>query len=232
MINVKIVKSYVEINVNKSDYDFVFVFDQEPEAEYRNEVVRKLPSQKKMQSAKILTIIRLNNNFKHLKNIVLTLRKMTEKSDASVTYYLIVNDSKYLQDFILCLEAMQIKDRKEKYEYLYDKTCEYLDEQFSKYNYCDFNHDKCIANRNGTCRYQEMGCCHSFKLSKFIPGMLTNERVCQYLSNKKCSTKNISCKLHCCGYLREKGIRFKTHEMLALECFFNQKQHDIINLNF
>ena len=31
---------------------------------------------------------------------------------------------------------------------------------------------------------------------------------------------------------KKEKIRFDTHKMILLDCFFNQKQHDIIKFNF
>ena len=111
--------------------------------------------------------------------------------------------------------------------------CDFLDTQFSKCDFCDFKNDKCIANRNNSSKFKEMGCCHSFEYaSVFSLNLLENVKICEYLKNKKCSTKNISCKLFTCGYLKKKKIKFNTRNILLLDCFFNYKQHDVIQFNF
>ncbi len=222
MIGIKVVDSQNDIELFHNDFSGVYKF-----------VDKKLSFEKKLDGNKFLVIIELNDNFHYMCRIVRKLRRLFENKDVDVTYYLISNNSKYLNDLQVCINAIGIKDRKERYTYIYDKVCDYLDEQFRKCDYCEFRDSKCVANRNGTTPYKEMGCCHSFDIaSPFSLKLVENEKICKYLNNNHCSTKNISCKLHTCRYLRKKGVRFKPHKMLPLECFFNQKQHDIINLNF
>ena len=66
----------------------------------------------------------------------------------------------------------------------------------------------------------------------FAKELLTNVKQCQYLNCNKCSIKSISCKLFTCNSLQKKGIKYDTHEILLLDCFFNNKQHLILSKNF
>ena len=119
------------------------------------------------------------------------------------------------------------------YEYIYDTVCEYLDNQFCKGNICDFKNDQCIANRENKTARKDMGCCYSFEYCKvFDPRFIKNVKLCQHLKDKTCSTKCITCKLFTCKYLKERGIKFDTHKILLLDCYFNKKQHLILNSNF
>ena len=78
-----------------------------------------------------------------------------------------------------------------------------------------------------------MGCCYSFNYAKLLDfRLLKDVKLCQYMQNRTCATKNITCKLFTCKYLKEKNIKFDTHKILLLDCFFNKKQHDIIKSNF
>ena len=79
-----------------------------------------------------------------------------------------------------------------------------------------------------------MGCCYTFKYSPnpFAKELLTNVKQCHFLNCKKCSIKSISCKLFTCKSLQKKGIKFNSHKILLLDCFFNKKQHLILNKNF
>ena len=78
-----------------------------------------------------------------------------------------------------------------------------------------------------------MGCCYSFNYAKLLDfRLLKDVKLCQYMQNRTCATKNITCKLFTCKYLKEKNIKFDTHKLLLLDCFFNKKQHDIIQSNF
>ena len=106
------------------------------------------------------------------------------------------------------------------YEYIYDKICEYLDNEFINKNLCNFENDKCIAKRNTNCT---MGCCHNFK-SLFSNNLV----VCKYLQNKTCSAHCLSCKLFTCDYLQKQGIQFKISDILLADCFFNIMQKLII----
>ena len=78
-----------------------------------------------------------------------------------------------------------------------------------------------------------MGCCYSFEYCNFFETkFIKNIKLCEHLINKTCSTKCITCKLFTCKYLKEKHIKFDTHKILLLDCFFDKKQHLILNSNF
>ncbi len=65
-------------------------------------------------------------------------------------------------------EANQISDINSKYEYIYDKLCDMMDEEFREKNYCDFQNDACICQRNRKTLHSDMGCCYTFKYSKIM----------------------------------------------------------------
>lgn len=78
-----------------------------------------------------------------------------------------------------------------------------------------------------------MGCCYSFEYAGFFDiRLVKNINVCKYMQNKTCSTKNITCKLYTCKYLKSKNIAFDSHKILILDCFLDKKQHYIIQSNF
>jgi len=137
-------------------------------------------------------------------------------------------------DIITALFALNEPTLKDCYIKIYDKVCDFLDNEFSKNNYCDFKHNQCFANRNKTSPHSIMGCCYSFKFSPnpFSKDLVTNINQCQFLDCNKCSIKSISCKLFTCRSLKKKGIIFDTHKILLLDCFFNYKQHLILSKNF
>ena len=141
--------------------------------------------------------------------------------------------SQYLDDFINALRCLFIADKSLQYAYIYDTVCEYLDTQFCKNKICDFQNDKCIANRAHLTAHEDMGCCYSFEYCNFFETkFIKNIKLCEHLINKTCSTKCITCKLFTCKYLKEKHIKFDTHKILLLDCFFDKKQHLILNSNF
>ena len=102
------------------------------------------------------------------------------------------------------------------YEFVYDEVCDYLDAQFEK-NICDFDNDKCGEKRDTT---SCVGCCRHYQhklLGPLLPG--NKFVVCEYLKDKKCMAKCISCKLFTCDYLHKKGIWFKIKDIKELKNF-------------
>jgi len=107
-----------------------------------------------------------------------------------------------------------------KYENIYDKVCEYLDNEFYGKNVCDFQNDKCGEKRNTS---SLVGCCRPYKnklLGPLLPAKYNRVKACKYLDeDKKCGAECISCKLYTCDYLRGKGIQFKMKDMELLKNF-------------
>ena len=198
----------------------------------------------KLLSNNILILINLNNNYEYMKFIVTsmsTLFKITKNHNKKVSFLYsntniicsIFNTSIYLEDIINCFRAILIEDKQKRYEFIYDTACNYLDKQFVTNNLCDFKNNQCIANRKRCTNHENMGCCYSFKYANFFDFRLVKDvRICKYMGNKTCLTKNITCKLYTCQYLKDKNVRFDSHKILILECFFNKKQHWIIQSNF
>lgn len=128
-------------------------------------------------------------------------------------------NNKLHKEFILAINAITFNTNNERYNYIYDKVCDYLDSFFYGKNLCDFKNNRCQNGKAST----QIGCCRHFKhkglgpFSKFIP--------CEHLSeDKTCGAKCISCKLFTCPYLEKKGIKFKINEILLLNVFFNSIQ--------
>ncbi len=189
----------------------------------------------KFNNAENKRIINLNNNLITLKLKVIKERfKMISKGEKVYNYILISNDSKYVQDFENCIKAMNIKDRKERLTFIYDTACDYVDGLFANCNNCEFKDDKCAVNRSPQHQYEDMGCCRSFEFTGiFQKEMIKNLKLCRYAKSQTgCTTKNLSCKLFTCSYLRKKGIKFSIFKILLLSCFLNIKERDIIKYNF
>lgn len=193
----------------------------------------------------ILLIIKLNDNYninKAIINNLILLYKLCPLmklnlnisiDDKKILSYIINDSSSYLPDILNAFSALLYNDRQEKYEYIYDVVCNYLDDEFRIKNPCDFKNNQCCANRLKNSWHSSMGCCYSFKYAGFFSLSLVKDvKLCQYLDCKTCSTKCISCKLFTCKYLKKHGFSFDTKKILLLDCFFNNKQHLILRHNF
>lgn len=148
--------------------------------------------------------------------------------DDKKTICIIVTEDKEnrnVKDIIKSINACLIKDKYNRYEYLYDEACEYLDNEFTRNNYCDFKDNVCIAKRNLRTRPggKKMGCCYNF--NKF--GVFGKKVRCEYLGDKGCTAKCIGCKLMTCDYIK---VKFKIKNIILLDCFFNVVQKLIIKM--
>lgn len=129
-------------------------------------------------------------------------------------------NSKQQKEFISGINAVFYKKRSERYNYIYDAACDYLDSFFYGKNLCDFKDNKCGEKRN---TISLTGCCHHFKIKKWPFSKLVQ---CEYLDKNtyKCNAKCIGCKLFTCDYLEKKGIKFRIRDILLLDTFFNPLQ--------
>ncbi len=124
-------------------------------------------------------------------------------------------------NLIYGINAILYKKRRDRYNYVYDKTCEELDSCFYGKNVCDFKDNQCGEKRGTT---SHIGCCRRsrfFFFGKWIP--------CKYLGKDyKCEAKCMACKLFTCDYLEKKGIKFRIKDMLLLNTFFNPIQKVVL----
>ncbi len=129
-------------------------------------------------------------------------------------------NNKEHNDFITGINAILFKRRYERYNYIYDTVCDFLDSGFYGKNLCDFKDNRCGEKRDTsiTC-----GCCRHYRIK--LIGPLTRLVVCEYLKeDHTCSAKCISCKLYTCDYLKSKGIKYRIKDILLLNVFFNPVQ--------
>lgn len=119
------------------------------------------------------------------------------------------------------IKAFNEKELEKRYVLIYDYMCDYLDKNVCCH--CDFENNKCIANRLGKSVYKENGCCYFNK-----------EGFCSFFKNKKCSRPNIACKLFMCNYMEEKVIKQRSipKNYLLLDFFFNNKQKNILRRSY
>ncbi len=146
-----------------------------------------------------------------------------ENNNQNIVVYVInYNKEKIVQkDFISALSAIFYSTRYERYNYIYDTVCDYLDSYFYEKNLCDFQNNKCGEKRNTS---STTGCCHHFKHKALGP--FSKLVLCEYLNtvNYTCDAKCLSCKLFTCDYLNSKGIKFRIKDILLLDVFFNPLQ--------
>ena len=143
--------------------------------------------------------------------------------------YLKSGNSPYEQFVTTSAYILNIYDKKDKYEKLYDSICDYLDDRVVKTNACGFKDDKCIAKRDTNCT---MGCCHHYKNKLF--GVLYEKELnlCEYQKDKKCSAKCITCKMYMCDTLKKKGYNFNTRNVILIKRYFNPLQKIVLTTSF
>lgn len=118
-------------------------------------------------------------------------------------------------------KALSIKSTKERYEFIYDTVCDFLDSKYIGCNYCDFKDDVCKYFRKEDSNHK-MGCCYADKRGGLCPN----------LENGTCKIKSISCKLYACPMLRDEKLYFKINDIPLLRDFFNIKQKYYIKQSF
>ena len=129
------------------------------------------------------------------------------------TLFVVKNNIKnQMIDYII--NALNIKNRKKRIVYIYDSSCELIDDNTKNINICGFKNNKCYVQRkikNGKCN----GCC----------------RKCLYQTNEGCPTKNLACKLFNCSEVRKRfdAITFDDLKLLKL---FSLKNRLVIQSDF
>lgn len=181
----------------------------------------------KKQYKKILKKLLALKNKYYKKN----LRFGIENGSKILLGYIINYDetNKEQNDFILAINAIFYDTKYERYSYIYDTVCNYLDSVFYGKNVCDFKNNKCGEKCNTD---SVIGCCRHYKYKLFGP-LLSNNLIplipCENLKEDgRCGIKCIGCKLFTCDYLERKGIKFKIKDILLLNTFFTPRQKYII----
>lgn len=176
-------------------------------------------------------IIDVNDD--NIDDVIKMTPKVLRRCKKNITYgikykdEIVTNDKnilKYddkLKRLIEIVNAVNIRNKMERYSYIYDKVCDYLDEEWTKNNYCDFKDNICICSRTIGDKCHKDGCC-----SSDIKG------ACKYLVNKKCSIKSMSCKLHSCRYLKRNNIRFHLNNIPLTKYFLNDIQRMFLRYNY
>lgn len=101
------------------------------------------------------------------------------------------------KNILQIIKCLNIKNRRQRIEYIYDTACSTIDENIKKRNICGFKNNKCYIQQmknDGKCN----GCC----------------RLCKYQTSTGCPTKNLACKLFNCSEVKK---RYKTIEYKDLD---------------
>lgn len=135
-------------------------------------------------------------------------------------YYKKESKDKKIRQITQLVEALNIKDKMKRLEYVYDKACDILDEDFYGKNVCKFKDNSCMQDRlkkektDGCCR------CHN------------NKEHCIYLVNHRCTIRCMACKFHICACLKKLGFKYSVNDITVLKYLLNWKQKIIIYLDF
>ena len=151
--------------------------------------------------SKIITINNYNDYNKFLKRINIY---------KSILYYNTLfevknNINEKNIDYIT--NALNMKNRKKRIEYVYDQSCKLIDRKNQGINICGFENGKCWVQRkikNGKCN----GCC----------------RKCIYQTSNGCSTKNLSCKLFNCTEVRSRYNVIRYNDLILLKLLSKKNQ--------
>ena len=135
--------------------------------------------------------------------------------------YLIKNHEKNINKKLkIVKKVLNKKDIEERYSYLYDLLCDYLDNEFKEKNICDFN---C-----GICKKRKHLKEQNIKKSTYI-----NKKNCDHLNNNgSCNIKCLGCKLFTCNYLKKQGYKYRLKDIYLSKYFFNYWQRNFIEYTF
>ena len=165
---------------------------------------------------------KINNFYKHIKylNLIRFFKYSFSIRYCGKIYCKKTSKTPPELDIVLnFIDILNSKSRREKYELIYDYSCEYLDNEFIRKKICNFENDTCIRNRCRTKGIKVSSCCENSK----------NHFVCDKFDNvnKCCSIKSLGCKLYTCYFLRKKGIRYRVNDVPYLKYFLSIRQKAI-----
>jgi len=116
------------------------------------------------------------------------------------------SDSVAIKDIV---EALNIKKRNKRIEFIFDRACQRIDEHNKGINMCEFCDGQCKIQK-GTKYYN--GCC----------------RLCKYQSDKGCTTSNLSCKLFFCDAAQENFEPLKFRDLPLLKLYTFRQRYMVI----
>lgn len=117
-------------------------------------------------------------------------------------------------DLDLIVNALNMKNRGERVAFIYDTVCDFIDEKMVGCSICDFKKNKCFVQRKNNID-RVNGCCHG----------------CPYQVDKKCTIKNVACKLFFCPAAKKKKkvIKIRNIDIMRL---YSIRQKIICKVDF
>lgn len=112
------------------------------------------------------------------------------------------------------VNALNIKNRKTRIEYVYDYCCNKIDKFYEGKNLCDFKDNKCRIQRIGECKNKN-GCC----------------RLCSYQSSQGCTTSNLTCKFFYCANVMNRFEIIHREDLKILK-LFSLRQRFILGYDY
>lgn len=125
-----------------------------------------------------------------------------------------ISDTKDDEELNVIINALNIKKRYKRIEYIYDYCCNTIDKYNEGKNICGFIDNKCIRQQTPGCEYCN-GCC----------------RLCIHQKGKGCETSNLSCKFFYCSAVTEKYKVLKYEDFKILN-LLSLRQKLMIKDNF
>ena len=155
-------------------------------------------------------------------------KKKKENSDYSTNFVYIAKeiDEESLfkvEQLQKAVQIVNINEKKLQYEKIYDEVYSYLKNNFVSNNYCDFQNNKCVAQRHFRLYplNRKNGCC------------FTRIRTCPNLQKGgACNVECMACRLFSCPYLSKMGITYYANEFVLLKAFLNKKQRKHLVFDF
>ena len=113
------------------------------------------------------------------------------------------------------IDIINLDSKEAQYEKIYDEVYNYLKGDFVANNYCDFQDNKCVAQRHFTFYpiNRKNGCC------------FTRIKTCPHLQKGGlCNVECMACRLFSCPYLTKRGITYYASEFVLLKAFLTKEQ--------
>lgn len=118
---------------------------------------------------------------------------------------------------------ININSKEKQYEKIYEEVYSYLKNNFVANNYCDFQNNKCIAQRHFTLYpiNRKNGCC------------FTRVRTCPHLQQGgSCDVECMACRLFSCPFLSKRGITYYANEFVLFKAFLSKEQRKHMVFDF